>query len=94
MLPVWSWISKRFPLLLTIRLRDSSPVLPTLPVSALGTAPAMIGRSGSPSMWVRITSVPFRSGKWNPASMPEKGCAMRTRREAAPGLRPSALSSS
>ena len=35
-------------------------------VSAFGTAPRMIGRSGSPLTWPTATSVPMWSGKWWP----------------------------
>ena len=41
-----------------------------LAVWGLGMEPAMIGRSGSPSMWVSMTSVPGWSGKCMPYSGP------------------------
>ena len=53
-----------------------------LSVSALGTAPTMIGRSGSPLTCPITTSVPMWSGKWKPYALPALGCAARTQREA------------
>ena len=59
-----------------------------LGVSGLGTAPAITGRSGSPSTKVRMTSVPFRKGKCMPWPEPPYGCIMRSQVEALPSRRP------
>jgi len=60
----------------------------TLGVSAFGTAPAITGRSGSPSMNVSSTSVPLCSGKCIPCPAPAYGCIIRTHADAFPSFRP------
>ena len=64
------------------------PEVTGLAVCGLGTVAAMMGRSGSPSTNVRMTSTPGRRGKCMPYPGPECGWAMRTRREPLAGSGP------
>ena len=59
-----------------------------LGVAGFGTAPAITGRSGSPSMNVSSTSVPLCRGKCIPWSEPAYGCIIRSQADAFPSLRP------
>ena len=53
---------------------------------AFGTTPVTSGRSGSPSRWVTITSMPMRGMIWPPQPAPAQFCATRIQQVSEPSF--------